>query len=420
MNISEHPCFNKELAETHERIHLPVAPKCNVLCNFCNRKFDCLNESRPGVTTKVISPRQALAYLQEADKLAEKLSVVGIAGPGDPFASPNETMETLRLVRERYPKKLLCVATNGLELGPYIEELAELNVSHVTVTMNAVDPSVAAEVYAWGRFKKKIYRGPELGELIVEEQLENLKKIRAYGMIAKVNSIIIPGINDEHIPEVAKVAAEAGAQVMNCIPMVPVEGTAFEPLGEPDDKTVSRVRFQSGMHVRQMAHCQRCRADAAGKLHEGIKSEYVELLAKASSGGLDNNRPYVAVASREGALVNQHLGEAVRFFIYEAKPGKDSPYRLVDLRPAPAPGQGGRRWEQLAESLADCRSVLVHAAGATPKNALQSSGIQVLEMEGLIEEGLRAVFEDRELPKKLQRSFQGCGTGCQGSGTGCG
>ena len=53
---SAHPCFDKEARHKNARVHLPVAPKCNIQCNYCNRKFDCVNESRPGVTSSVLTP----------------------------------------------------------------------------------------------------------------------------------------------------------------------------------------------------------------------------------------------------------------------------------------------------------------------------------------------------------------------------
>ena len=48
INHDIHPCFNAKVKGQFGRVHLPVAPKCNILCNYCNRKFDCVNESRPG------------------------------------------------------------------------------------------------------------------------------------------------------------------------------------------------------------------------------------------------------------------------------------------------------------------------------------------------------------------------------------
>ena len=88
---SKHPCFNASAKSKYGRIHLPVAPECNMQCNYCNRKFDCVNESRPGVTSALLNPEQAVAYLGgRPGKSAGNISVAGIAGPGDPFANPVE------------------------------------------------------------------------------------------------------------------------------------------------------------------------------------------------------------------------------------------------------------------------------------------------------------------------------------------
>src|SRR5512145_565512 len=122
-----HPCFEVEAKHKNARVHLPVAPKCNIQCNYCNRDYDCVNESRPGVTSAVLSPHQALEYLKELHKQLSNISVIGIAGPGDPFANPDETLKTLQLVRDEFPDKLFCLSTNGLNLIPYISALKLLN-----------------------------------------------------------------------------------------------------------------------------------------------------------------------------------------------------------------------------------------------------------------------------------------------------
>ena len=61
--LAEHPCYDEEAHRTFARMHLPVAPRCNIQCNYCNRKFDCVNESRPGVTSEVLTPEQACEYV---------------------------------------------------------------------------------------------------------------------------------------------------------------------------------------------------------------------------------------------------------------------------------------------------------------------------------------------------------------------
>jgi nitrogen fixation protein NifB len=425
INLENHPCFNRNVCHKVGRVHLPVAPLCNVQCNYCNRKYDCVNESRPGVTSTILSPGQALAYLEGVFDLRNDITVVGIAGPGDPMANVAETLETLRLVRAKYPNIILCLSTNGLGLtGEIVAELARLQVSHVTITINAVDPEIAARAYAWARYNKHIYRGLEAGKLMVERQLAALRMIKAHGMIAKVNSIILPGINDRHLPVLAKTLAAMGADLMNCIPILPVAGTPFESLVEPDAKMRFRVRMECGEHVNQMTHCARCRADAIGKLGEAMPQELQDLLFRSAALPLipQQDRPYVAVASREGILVNQHLGEAREFHIYGTDPNDHGAYIEIARRAAPQPGGKENRWEALADILKDCRTLLVNVAGPSPREVLSRRGIAIVEMEGLIETGLDHVYDGAALPAKVMREGKGCGKGvtCGGDGTGCG
>ena len=170
-NAERHPCFNHDSAGKYARIHLPVAPDCNIQCNYCNRKCDCVNESRPGVTSAVLSPEEALRYLGRVKEKAPHLAVAGIAGPGDPFADPARTLKTLELIHEAYPDLIFCLSTNGLYLYDHIDRLAELGVSHVTLTVNAVDALIGAKIYAWVRHHKRVLRGIEAAQALLDEQL---------------------------------------------------------------------------------------------------------------------------------------------------------------------------------------------------------------------------------------------------------
>ena len=422
LKIENHPCFNDASRHKFGRIHLPVAPKCNIQCNYCSRKFDCMNENRPGVTSKVLSPHQALHYLEQAIKLSPNIAVVGIAGPGDPFANPDETMETLRLVRDKYPEMLLCVATNGLDLLPYIDELAQLQVSHVTVTINAIDPEIGAEVYAWVRYKKKMYRDIDAARLLIKNQLESLKKLKEAGITAKVNSIIIPGINDSHVIAVASKVAELGADILNCLPYYNTMETVFENIAEPSAEMVSEIQKATSEFLPQMKHCARCRADAVGIIGEINNEKMMQKLAEAAALPKNpaHNRPFIAVSSIEGVLINQHLGEADRFLIYGLEPTTGECV-LVDARTAPPAGGGQQRWEALADSLDDCRALLVNGAGDSPKKVMKAKGIEVMVLEGVIEEAVYGVFTGQDL-KHLMKSSQihACGTSCSGTGGGCG
>ncbi len=424
VDISNHPCFNDKVRHKTARIHLPVAPRCNVQCNFCDRSFDCVNESRPGVTSSVLSPEQALAYLKKRMDFTPNIAVVGIAGPGDPFANPVETMETLRLVRAEYPDMLLCVATNGLNLMPYIEELARLRTSHVTITINAVDPEIGEKVYSWYRYDKRTHNGAEGALELLTNQMKAITALKEHGILVKINTIIIPGINDDHIPMIAKKVSELGADILNCIPMYQNPQTAFGSIEPPTPASVHAIRTAAQKYMPQMHHCTRCRADAVGLLGEEVSTEVMDEIKEFSKmevkSGPDaqyTNRPYVAVASMEGYLVNQHLGEADQLHIFAYKEGLVQP---VETRNTPDTGAGLQRWVQMGEMLMDCHTILVSGVGNNPREVLEGMDVRVLEVEGLIHEILPQVFAGRDLSHLKKRNPTKCGVGCSGGGGGCG
>jgi nitrogen fixation protein NifB len=378
-----------------------------------------MNESRPGVTSAVLAPKQALAYLDKVLLRVPQLKVVGIAGPGDPFATPDETLETLRLVREKYPEMLLCVASNGLNTAPYAEDLARLQVSHVTITVNTIDPLIGAKFYSWVRDRKKIYRGEEGARVLLERQLASIHALKAAGVTLKINTILVPGINDHHVEVVAEEMRSLGADVMNCIPLFPVANTPFADKEELPLSEVKKIREHVAEIIPQMEHCTRCRADAVGLLGADQSHELVSLMKDSANGLLEDRsgRPYVAVASMEGILINQHLGEAEQLWIFEYD---EIEPKLVEMRNAPEPGDGNLRWRELAKSVEDCHSILVSGVGRKPRWVMEQCGLRVIEANGLIAQAMDSLHRSGDVPAAMKKQFKSCGTsGCQGTGAGC-
>ena len=330
-------------------------------------------------------------------------------------------MATLVDVRRKHKDMMLCLATNGLGIGPHIDNIAALQVSHVTITVNAVDPEIGAKIYAWIRDGRRPMRGLDAAKLLLERQLDAIVRLKEAGVVVKINSIIIPGINDQHIETIAERMAELKVDIMNSMAFLPVAGAEFENIEPPDNLLVASTRFKAGRHVAQMTHCARCRADAVGLINEKMTEENLTTLQEFARTGVnaDETRHYIAVASHEGMLVNQHLGEATRVIIFKADKTTPSGFSCVEVRKTPEPGAGPARWSELAEILHDCSALLVSAAGPQPKRALEDHGVAIVEMEGLIEEGLSAIFSGKPIPASLSRRFTSCGSGCKGTGTGC-
>ncbi|BHH86139.1 NifB/NifX family molybdenum-iron cluster-binding protein [Desulforhopalus sp. 52FAK] len=418
-DFSKHPCFNPDAKGKFGRVHLPVAPKCNIKCNFCDRKYDCVNESRPGVTSTILSPEQAGVYMDKVIEKEPRITVAGIAGPGDPFANGPETIGTMRNIRRNHPETILCVSSNGMGIAPFIEDLAEIEVSHVTITVCAVDPTIGEKIYSWVQDGKVIYRGLQGAELLLSRQLEAIKKLKEHDITVKINCIVIPGINDHHIEDVAIKMKALGADLFNAMAMFPNVNTPFGEIEQPSKKTMEEIRATAEQYIPQMRHCTRCRADAVGLLGDDRTEEFRSCLTSCST--LKPlpvaERKFVAVATREGILINHHLGEAKKFEIW-AKEGNS--FKKIEERKAPAAGGGMKRWHQLAKILGDCRAVLVHGIGETPFEILNRAGIKPVEAAGFIEEGLKTIFENKKTTALRGRKAP-CSTGaCSGGGGGCG
>jgi len=259
--VTEHPCYSKDAHFKFGRIHVPVAPRCNIQCNYCTRKFACPNENRPGVTTKVISPDEAITTIRQAIEKEPRLKILGVAGPGDALENP-ATLETFEKAGAEFPFLTRCLSTNGLLLPDMIEDLDRVGITTLTITINAVDPDVGEKIYSHVRYRGKTYRGREAFEILNRNQLEGLRQAAMRGMVVKVNSVLIPGINDHHLVEVARVVKALGAYILNVIPMIPL--AKFEHITPPSDDEVNRIRDECAAVIQQFRNCMRCRADAIG------------------------------------------------------------------------------------------------------------------------------------------------------------
>ncbi|MBI5788277.1 MAG: radical SAM protein [Candidatus Schekmanbacteria bacterium] len=258
-----HPCFGGEAHHNIGRIHLAVAPSCNIKCKYCTRRHDCANENRPGVASKVLSPAQALEWVKQAVKQDSRIKVVGIAGPGDPLANET-TFETFRLVHQEFPDLIKCLSTNGLLLPDRLDDLTEAGVSSLTVTINAIDPWIGEKIYSWVKYRGRIFYGRDAASLLSTNQLLGVSRAIEHGLRLKVNSVLIPGLNDRELPELARILRDLGVSMMNIMPLIPQADLAHFPA--PAAGELSRMRDECEKILPQFRHCKQCRADAVGLL----------------------------------------------------------------------------------------------------------------------------------------------------------
>ncbi len=401
--LSEHPCYNEEAHRKFARMHIPVAPRCNIQCNYCNRKFDCCNESRPGVTSEILSPLDAALKVRAVREKVPELRVIGIAGPGDPLAN-EETFESIQLIAKDFPDLTLCVSTNGLALPDSAERLYNLGVRFITVTMNSCDPSIGAEIYGSVNIDGRILTGTEGAAALIKRQLEGILLAADLGMMVKVNIVMIPGINDGHIPELVKKVRSIGAYIVNILPLIPVEGTRFSDRRAPTPLERKELMDRCSIDAKMMRHCRQCRADAIGKLGEDRSAEFVHFSGCGSGCGPqrrvdvaltpDRDSDRVAVASFDGETVDSGFGNAGTFRVYLIE---NNTYRFLEERTivkgGSVSGDSHRKHiESVIDTINDCGTVIVKEIGPLPSKVLNNIGIKVTVTDGNIGDALETLL----------------------------
>ncbi|MBD2459896.1 nitrogenase cofactor biosynthesis protein NifB [Oscillatoria sp. FACHB-1407] len=429
--IEKHPCYSEEAHHHYARMHVAVAPACNIQCNYCNRKYDCANESRPGVVSELLTPEEAAHKVLVIAGKIPQMTVLGIAGPGDPLANPEKTFRTFELIADKAPDIKLCLSTNGLMLPEYVDRIKQLNVDHVTITINMVDPEIGTRIYPWVHYKRRRYKGLEAARILHERQMEGLQALKEADILCKVNSVMIPGINDEHLAEVDHVIRQKGAFLHNIMPLIsaPEHGTYFGLNGQrgPTPGELKALQDKcADSNMKMMRHCRQCRADAVGLLgedrsqeftkdkflemqpeydletrqevHAGIakfKDELKSAKAKLKPSQKVANSPkiLVAVATKGGGLVNQHFGHAKEFMIYEvdANEAKFVGHRKIDNYCQSGYGEDATL-EYTIKAISDCKAILVSKVGECPKAELREAGLQVVEAYDVIEKVAREFY----------------------------
>ncbi|WP_026783498.1 nitrogenase cofactor biosynthesis protein NifB [Pleomorphomonas koreensis] len=432
--IKDHPCYSEEAHHYFARMHVAVAPACNIQCNYCNRKYDCSNESRPGVVSERLTPEEAVRKVVAVAAAVPELSVLGIAGPGDALANWKQTRATFDAVRKVIPDVKFCLSTNGLALPDYADEIAGMAIDHVTITINAVDPEIGAKIYPWIFFDHKRRTGLEAATIFLERQMRGLEMLVARGILVKINSVMIPGINDAHLPKVNRAVRQRGAFLHNIMPLIsdPAHGTHFGLTGQrgPTPAELKTLQDQLDGGAKLMRHCRQCRADAIGLLGEDRGQEFTldrlpefatcdpaprqayrafvaaergdrgaaRADALRSVSAVADDVLLVAVATKGGARINEHFGHTREFQIYEAGPKGITlvGHRKVDAYCMGGFGEDATLGPTIA-ALDGIDTVLCAKIGDCPRDALAEAGITVTDAHAYdyIETAIGKLYAER-------------------------
>jgi cyclic pyranopterin phosphate synthase len=114
----------------HNYLRISVTDKCNLRCTYC----------MPPEGVTLLTHDQILRN-EEFQRLIRIFSRMGINKirftGGEPFIRKG-FMDLLKSVREEFIDMELCLTTNGILLGRYIDELADLNIRKINISLDTL------------------------------------------------------------------------------------------------------------------------------------------------------------------------------------------------------------------------------------------------------------------------------------------
>ncbi len=346
---------------------LPVAPRANSRIRF----------APTGEQQQAMLPAEAIAWLTELRCQGMAVEIADIDGPGDPLAVPGPTMETISLLGRNHPGIIPAITTLGIGSGQYVELLAEKGLRQVTLLVDTIDPKTAKLLYAWIRPGTKTVPLAEGVEILISEQARAVIAFAWAGLTVRVRTTIYPGYNHDQAAKIAQRMAALGAASMTLVPYRPAGGE-HTLLEAPGKELMATLRDQAAKHIEIKADPERIRPETGPARGAADCGRTTTRLPRPSE-----KRPNVALVSSNGMEIDLHLGHAIRVLIYG--PREDGLACLLETRPAPEPGKGSARWEELADILDDCFVLLTASAGKSPREILSRRGIAVLIVEENIE-----------------------------------
>lgn len=241
----------KALDTWFDEINLPVAPSCNMMCNFCNRCSDCVqNGNNPEYFSKVLTPRLAVNKAITSAEKDKRTGIFKISGPGEPLCNV-QTFEVLKRLSVSLPDYVYSVCTNGILLEEKAEQIAELKVKKVEVAINAVFTHTIARLYSRIVKNNNVVANPEaMAAVMLQGQLNGIRACIERGILVSVNTTYFPGINDNDIPVIAAKCEKLGVKSMYLIAHKP-EGK-LKYLQQPILKDLIALKHEVAKYILEV------------------------------------------------------------------------------------------------------------------------------------------------------------------------
>ena len=168
------------LVDNHNRrinyVRLAVTDRCNLRCNYC-MPAEGINFAKS----------DKLFTIDELGRLSELLVSQGVdkirITGGEPFVR-KDLMVLFRKLASLKGLNEISVTTNATLIGPYIDELSELGIKNVNVSMDAINRETFEKITRRNQY---------------DVVYENLIRLISEGFKVRINFIALEGQNTEDI-----------------------------------------------------------------------------------------------------------------------------------------------------------------------------------------------------------------------------
>lgn len=174
-----------KFGRTIKYLRLSVTDRCNLRC------FYCMPEE--GIN---YLPKEHLLTYEEMKRLIQLFSSLGVdkirLTGGEPFAR-KDLIQFIGSISKIEDLKKISITTNGILIGKYLSDIKNLGINQLNLSLDSIN---AANF-------KKITRRDEFHKV-----METFHHMLELGFDVKINAVIMDGINDHEIIDLAKLAAE--------------------------------------------------------------------------------------------------------------------------------------------------------------------------------------------------------------------
>ncbi len=157
-------------------LRISVIDKCNLTCRYC-----LVSKS------SIFLKNEDLLSFQEIKDVTKVFAELGVnqlrITGGEPFLRPNVT-ELIKELKQIPGIKRLSITTNGVLLGKYIDELEEIGISGINISLDTLDPSKFKQITKQDYFDKV---------------MDNIHLATTSSIPIKLNCVGIKGFNDNEL-----------------------------------------------------------------------------------------------------------------------------------------------------------------------------------------------------------------------------